>query len=110
MGQSPRLRGRGQRDGWIGRPAWFLRAVVVGELRAGVDLDKALSELRKHRGVPGMPFGDQLVVDILAAVLEVAALERILDHVEQKGVVENLQELVIADAGGALPVRLVAPE
>src|ERR1700737_3155424 len=108
--QSPRLRGRGQRDGWIGRPVCFLGAVVVGELLAGERAGEALCDFRQHRPVPRLPLGDDSVVDVRAALLEIAALERILDHVEQEGVVEDFEELVVADAGGALPLPFVAPE
>jgi hypothetical protein len=40
----------------------------------------------------------------------IGALERILDNVEQEGVVEDFEELVVADACGALPLPFVAPE
>src|ERR1700730_3629476 len=110
MWQSPRLRGRGQRDGWIGRPTWLLRAVVVGELLAGERVGKALGDFRAHQRVPRSPLGDDSVVDVLMALLKIAALERILDHVEQEGVVEDFEELVVADARGALALPFVAPK
>src|SRR6266446_5662208 len=68
--QSPRLRGRGQRDGWIGRPACWLRAVVVGELLAGERAGDALGDFRQHRRVPRLPLGDDSVVDVLMALLK----------------------------------------
>src|SRR6202022_4593389 len=71
---------------------------------------KALGDFRQHRRVPRLPLGGYTVIDVLVALLEIAALERILDHVEQEGVVEDFQELVVADAGGALPLPFVAPE
>ena len=70
----------------------------------------ALGDFRQHRRVPCLPLGDDSIVDVLAALLEIGALERILDHVEQEGVVEDFEELVVADACGALPLPLVAPE
>ena len=110
MGQSPQLRCRRQRLEGIGRPTWFLRAVVVGELLAGERVGEALGDFRQHRRVPRLPLGDDSVVDVLVAPLEIGALERILDHVEQEGVVEDFQKLVVADARGALPLPFVAPE
>jgi len=73
---------RGQRRGGLGRAAWFLGPVMVTELRAGVRHGEALGDFRQHRGVPRLPPGDDSVVDVLVALLEVAALERILNHVE----------------------------
>jgi hypothetical protein len=96
MGQSPQLRCRRQRLEGIGRPTWFLRAVVVGELLAGERVGEALGDFRQHRRVPRLPLGDDSVVDSLVALLKIGALERILDHVEQEGVVEDFQKLVVA--------------
>ena len=54
-------------------------------------------------------FRDQLIVEILPPLLQVRALHRILDDVEEKRVVENLEELEVAVADGPLRVGLVAP-
>jgi hypothetical protein len=80
---------------------------VVGDFLAGERAGEALGDFRQHRRVPRLPLGDDSVIDVLVALLKITALERILDHVEQKGAVEDFEELVVADACGAL---LVAPE
>ena len=59
-----RLCGRGRREGWIGRPACLLRAVVVGEVLAGKRAGEALGDFRQHQRVPRLPLGDDLVVDV----------------------------------------------
>jgi hypothetical protein len=55
---------------------------VVGEFLAGERAGEALGDFRQHRRVPRLPLGDDSVVDVLVALLEVAALERILNNVE----------------------------
>ena len=70
------------------------------------ELSEALGDFRQHRRVPCLPLGDDSVVDVLMALLEIAALERIINHVEQEGVVQDFEELVVADASGALPFPL----
>ena len=83
MLQSPRLRWRAKRQGGIGRPAWFLRVVVVGELLPGERVGEALGDFRQHRCVPRPPLGNDSVVDVLVALLKIGTLEGILDHVEE---------------------------
>ena len=57
-----------------------------------------------------MPLRDKSIVDVLPPYLEVGALHRVVDDVEEKRVVDNLQILVVADSRCSLCVRLEAPE
>jgi hypothetical protein len=47
---------------------------MVGELRAGIRLGEDLRDFLQHRRVPRLPLGDDSVVDVLVALLEVTAL------------------------------------
>ena len=64
-------------------PAWFLRAIVVGELLPGERVGEALGDFRQHRCVPRLPLGNDSVVDVLVALLKIGTLKGMLDHVEQ---------------------------
>src|SRR5262245_35231333 len=83
---------------------------MVGIATAGEIFRKAGCSLRQHLGVPVVPGGDELVVEVLAALLHVGALKGILDNIEEKSVVENLEIFPVTDASRVLPEGFVAPE
>src|SRR4051794_28058721 len=83
---------------------------MVGKLGPGEAQGKALRVERPHRSVPVLPFGDETLVDVGMAILEVGTLHRILHDIEQERIVEDLEVLPVAVADRPLSVVLVAPE
>src|SRR5438093_4359603 len=83
---------------------------MIGKLIARDAPGIALIDFGKHRRIPGVPVVDEPIVHRRQSLLQVRPLHRILDDVEEEAVVEELQELVIAVASGALGIRLEAPE
>jgi hypothetical protein len=83
---------------------------MVGELCPGKAERKALRIERQHRRVPLVPLRDQPIVDGAVPRLEVRAVHRILDHIEEEGVVEDLEVFPIAVARRLLIGVFVAPE
>src|SRR4051794_7467655 len=73
-------------------------------------MGETLFDLGQHGGVPLVPFAVETGVGVLVAVLEIGALERIVDDIEEESILEDLEELVVAVADGALRVGLVTPE
>ena len=87
-----------------------VRANVVGELIAGEVAGGACINFRQHGCVPCVPLRHDSVIDIFAALLQVGTLHRVLNDIEEKRVVEDLQILVVAVSRRSLRVRLVTPE
>src|ERR1700730_4716206 len=85
-------------------------AEMVGELRSGKAACEALRIERQHPCVPLVPFRDKPFVQVPLALLEIGSLHRVLHHIEQEGVVEDLEVVPIAVAGRLLVVVFVAPE
>src|SRR5215469_16395461 len=69
---------------------------MVGKLSPSEAIGKALRVERQHGRVPCVPLRDQPIIDVAMPVLEVRSLHRILDHVEKKGVVEDLEVFPVA--------------
>ena len=83
---------------------------MVCKLIAGEVPGAAFVNFRQHGCIPFVPFRHEPLVDIPLAVLQVGALHRVVDHVEQECVLENFEKLVISVACRPLRVCLVAPE
>ena len=94
----------------IGIERYWRGPDMIGQLGSGEIICRTRRGLAKHLQVPDIPFADEALIDILMALLHVGALHRIIDDVEQERVVQNLEIFPVADPGGALPKRLVAPE
>ena len=75
---------------------------MVGELASIEAMRVALGIERQHRCVPRLPRGVQGGEALRLAILEVGALERIGDHVEQEPVAVDLQIFPVAAPAGAL--------
>ena len=82
---------------------------MVGEFRPGKAGRKALRIERQHCRIPLVPLRDQPIIDVAMPFLEVSAFHRILDHVEQKGVVEDLEVFPVAVARRLLVGVFVTP-
>src|SRR5690348_2879530 len=70
---------------WL--PVRSLRTVMVSKFFAAEGVGIAFLDFREHRRIPFQPGVGQLLIDIWKPLLQVRALQRIFDHVEQKGVV-----------------------
>jgi len=81
---------------------------VVGKLLAIETGGVALLDLRKHRTILLVPLPGEPLINVLLAVLQVGAFERVLHDVEEESIVEDLEEFVIAIARRSLGMRLVA--
>src|SRR5271166_4509207 len=77
-------------------------AVVVREKDPGIAIEGRPRPLRQHGGVPALPIGFQAIEHVTVAVLQVAPLARIPDHIEEKFVSDDLQILPVAVADRAL--------
>src|SRR5215831_9645402 len=82
---------------------------MVGEFCPGKAGRKALRIKWQHCRVPLVPLCDQPVIDTAIPVLEVSALHRVLDHIEEEGVVEDLEIFPVAVARCLLIGVFVAP-
>ena len=83
---------------------------MVGKLSTGEIVGGTFVDLRQHGGVPLVPIRRYPVKNVLTALLQVGTLHRVLDNIEEKCVVEDLQILVVAVSRRALCIRLIAPE
>src|SRR5436190_15177620 len=85
-------------------------AEVVGPPIGVVPTSATFRDFGQHRRVPGQPLFRKPVVYILLALLQVRALHRIVDDVEQERVLAQLEIFEISVADGPLRVSLVAPK
>ena len=83
---------------------------VIRQLRAGETAREALRIERQHRCVPLVPFRDKPLVHVAMALLQIGSFHRVLRHIEQKGVVEDLEVFPITVAGRLLVVVFVTLE
>src|SRR5215813_13389203 len=59
-------------------------AEMVRQFCTGEAVCKALRVERQHADVPFVPFGDQTLVEVFMALLQIGSLPRVADNVEQK--------------------------
>src|SRR5947209_18399250 len=83
---------------------------MIGELFARKVAGEAFVNFGKHGCIPREPLGDNAVVSIFVPLLEIGAFHGIVNHVEEKLVLEDLEEFPVAVTRGALGIGLVAPE
>jgi len=83
---------------------------MVGKFLTIEAMRETLLDLRQHGSVSSHSTRDEAMINVLLAVLEVGALERVFHNIEQERVVEDFEELVITIADCSLRIRLVAPE
>src|SRR5439155_21805482 len=84
------------------RREWIPRAVVIRQKIGRVAVGRRLRALGQHGGAPGLPVRLEAVEHVLVALLEIAALARILHHVEQELVAGDLEIFPVALAQCAL--------
>src|ERR1700680_2614366 len=70
----------------------------------------ALISLPQHGCVPFVPLRHYSVINILMPLLQIGALHRVLNDIEEKRVVEDLQILVVAVSRRTLSIGLITPE
>src|SRR5258708_20389427 len=83
---------------------------MVGKFLTIEAMRETLLDLRQHGSVPVIPLEDEAMINVLLAVLEVGALERVFHNIEQERVVEDFEELVITIPDCSLRIRLLAPD
>ena len=81
---------------------------MVGEFRSGKAAREALWSERQHGRVPLVPFRDKPFADVPMALVQIGSLHRVLRHIEQEGVVEDLEILPIAVAYRLLVVVFIS--
>src|SRR5262249_5351634 len=96
---------------WSTELRWqrVLRAIVIRHEISRVVVGGRPRTLGQHGGAPGFPIRLEALEHILGAHLEIAALARILHHVEQELVAGNPEILPVALAQRALLAGLEAP-
>src|SRR5436305_1229900 len=73
-----------------------LRAVMIRQEIVRVAVGGRALALGQHAGAPSLPVLPEALEDVLVALLEIAALARILHHVEQELVARDPQILPVA--------------
>jgi hypothetical protein len=81
---------------------------MFGEFRSGKAAREALWIERQHGRDPLVPFPNKPFVDVPMALLQIGSLHRVLRHIEQEGVVEDLEILPIAVADRLLVVVFIS--
>src|SRR5258708_35310366 len=83
---------------------------MIGKFLTIEAVRETLLDLRQHGSVPVIPLLDESMINVLLALLQVGALQRVFHNVEEERIVEDFEEFVIAIADRPLRVCLVAPE
>jgi DNA-binding MarR family transcriptional regulator/GNAT superfamily N-acetyltransferase len=81
---------------------------MVGEFRSGKAAREAPWIEWQHGRIRRVPFRDKPFVDVPMALLRIGSLHRVLRHIEQEGVVEDLEILPIAVADRLLVVVFIS--
>src|SRR5262249_43970729 len=84
-------------------------AVMVSHRVAGVGIRRRPRPFLQHSAVPCLPAAFESIKHVLAAVLQIGALARVLNHVKQKLVPCDPQVLPVAVADSPLRSGLIAP-
>src|SRR4029077_6476518 len=89
---------------------WIPGAIMIGKLFRGESMRVALLYFGQHGRIPLKPRARQLLIDVRMAIFEVRALQRIIDDIEQKSILQDLEKFIVSIAGRSLGVCLVSPE
>src|SRR5437879_4068464 len=82
---------------------------MIGHEVARIAIGCRRRPFRQHGVIPGLPVALEPIEDIFLPILEIGALTRVLDDIEEKLVAGDPQIFPIAVADGALRSGLVAP-